>query len=60
MVGCERSYVSLLCGGHRRPSLEMAARIEGLTGIRARDWVTGSTEPPPDGDPSTSSSEAAA
>lgn len=45
-VGCERSYVSLLEGGHRTPSLKIAAAIERLTAewgegpIRCTDWIT--------------------
>lgn len=39
-LGVDASYVSHLRAGRRVPSLVIAARIEQLTGIPARAWVT--------------------
>ena len=35
---CSARMAADMINGHRRPSLRMAAKIERLTGIRARDW----------------------
>lgn len=46
LLGCNPSYVSLLEGGRRLPSLRLAARIERLTRrwargpIMAADWIS--------------------
>lgn len=39
-IGCKKSFASHLVNGRRKPGLEMAARIEELTGIQLRDWFT--------------------
>lgn len=39
-LGISLSYVHLLCRGERRPDLELAFKIEELTGIDAKSWMT--------------------
>lgn len=38
-LGIDQSHLSLIIAGHRRPSLEVAVRIEDLIGIPARDFA---------------------
>lgn len=37
--GIEAAHLSLILSGHRRPSLDVAVRIEALTGIPPRDFA---------------------
>jgi transcriptional regulator with XRE-family HTH domain len=39
-LGISKSYISLLVAGERQPSLELALRIEKLTGVPASALVT--------------------
>ena len=39
-VGIQPPMISMLINGVRVPSLSVAARIEDVTGIPARSWVT--------------------
>jgi DNA-binding XRE family transcriptional regulator len=38
-LGISLSYVHLLCRGERRPDIDLAFKIEELTGIDAKSWV---------------------
>lgn len=38
-LGCSRSYLWAIFSGERKPGLELSFKIEGLTGICAREWL---------------------
>lgn len=38
-LGVEKGWISRIEGGYNSPSLELAAKIERLTGIAASEWV---------------------
>lgn len=42
LLGCDPSYVAYLEKGQRTPPLDLAVRIEDLTGIPVRAWVQSS------------------
>lgn len=44
-LGVDRSYISLIAGGKRQPSLRLSLRIEALTGVAIKSLVTDETEP---------------
>jgi len=39
LLGVDASYVSRLRGGRRRPSIQVAAKLEELTGIPAKAFA---------------------
>lgn len=43
-MGVSRSFASQILSGHRKPSLEMAVRIENEMGIPVADWVSAALE----------------
>lgn len=38
-IGCTRQFIDFIFAGKRRPSPEIAAQLEGLTGIDRRAWL---------------------
>lgn len=39
LFDCAPSYLTMLRRGHATPGLDLAARIEKITGIECRAWV---------------------
>ncbi len=37
-IGCSRSHLVQLFNGGRTPSIDMAMRIETITGIKLKEW----------------------